>query len=196
MSRSIRSLTSFATALVGSAVLLTLAASAQTMGTPEKYTATAMNINNGQAGNIDITVNRWSNDKQRDALMAVMVNKGPEKLLDALQDMPAMGHFGAPGNLSWDIHFARKSMLPDGGERVVLITDRRIGFWEAANQPRSIDYPFTVIELRLNRDGEGEGKMSIATKIMLDKKENMVTLENYETSPVRLTNVRREKVTH
>jgi hypothetical protein len=87
-------------------------------------------------------------------------------------------------------------MLPDGGERVVLITDRRIGFWEAANQPRSIDYPFTVIELRLNRDGEGEGKMSIATKIMLDKKENMITLENYETSPVRLTNVRREKVTH
>jgi len=196
MSGSFRSLTSFATALVGSAVLLTLAASAQTMGTPEKYTATAMNINNGRAGNIDITVSRWSSDKQRDALIAVMVNKGPEKLLDALQDMPAVGHFGAPGNLSWDIHFARKSMLPDGGERVVLITDRRISFWEAANQPRSIDYPFTVIELRLNRDGEGEGKMSIATKIMLDKKENMITLENYETSPVRLSNIRREKATH
>jgi hypothetical protein len=192
MSGSSRSLTSFATALVGSAVLLTLAASAQTMGTPEKYTATAMNINNGRAGNIDMTVNRWSSDKQRDALIAVMVNK----LLDALQDMPAVGHFGAPGNLSWDIHFARKSTLPDGGERVVLITDRRISFWEAANQPRSIDYPFTVIELRLNRDGEGEGKMSIATKIMLDKKENMITLENYETSPVRLSNIRREKATH
>jgi hypothetical protein len=54
--------------------------------------------------------------------------------------------------------------LPEGGERVVLVTDRRIGFWEAANQPRLIDYPFTVIELHLNRDGEGEGKMSIATK--------------------------------
>ena len=87
-------------------------------------------------------------------------------------------------------------MLPEGGERMVLITDRRIGFWEAANQPRSIDYPFTVIELRLNRDGEGEGKLSIATKIIHDKKENRITLENYETSPVRLTNVRREKVTH
>ena len=195
MPRSLRSLTTIA-ALVSSAAVLTIAASAQTMGTPERYSASAININNGQAGNIDITVNRWSNDKQRDALIAVMLNKGPEKLLDALQDMPAVGHFGAPGNLSWDIHFARKVPLPDGGERVVLITDRRIGFWEAANQPRSIDYPFTVIELRLNRDGEGEGKMSIATKIIHDKKENMITLENYETSPVRLTNVRREKVTH
>lgn len=195
MPRSFRPLTTLA-AIISSAAVLTIAASAQTMGTPEKYTASAININNGQAGNIDITVNRWSNDKQRDALMAVMLTKGPEQLLDALQDLPAVGHFGAPGNLSWDIHFARKSMLPEGGERIVLITDRRIGFWEAANQPRSIDYPFTVIELRLNRDGEGEGKLSIATKIIHDKKENMITLENYETSPVRLTNVRREKVTH
>ena len=195
MTRPFRSLTTLA-AVVSSAAVLTIAASAQTMGTPERYSASAFNINNGQAGNIDITVNRWSNDKQRDALMSTMLSKGPEKLLDALQDMPAVGHFGAPGNLSWDIHFARKMPLPDGGERVVLITDRRIGFWESVNQPRSIDYPFTVIELRLNRDGEGEGKMSIATKVIHDKKENMISLENYETSPVRLTNIRREKVTH
>jgi hypothetical protein len=195
MPRPFRFATSVLTT-VGAAAILTLSAFAQTMGTPERYTATAMNLNNGRAGTIDITVNRWSTDKQRDALMAVVAQKGPDKLLDALQDMPAMGHFGAPGNLSWDIHFARKMPLPDGGERVVLVTDRRISFWEAANQPRSFDYPFTVIELHMNRDGEGEGKMSIATKVIYDKKENMITLENYQTSPVQLTNVRREKVTH
>jgi hypothetical protein len=183
-------------ALLGSAAVFTLTTSAQTMGTPERYTAAAININNGRAGNIDITVDKWSTDKQRDALVSVMVKKGADKLLDALQDMPRVGHFGAPGNLSWDLHFARKMPLPDGGERVVLITDRRIGFWEAANQPRSIDYPFTVIELRLNRDGEGEGKMSIATKVIYDKEQNMITLENYQIQPVRLTNIKREKVTH
>ena len=91
---------------------------------------------------------------------------------------------------------ARRQAAQALGERVVLVTDRRIGFWEAANQPRSYDYPFTVIELHLNRDGEGEGKMSIATKVIYDKKENMITLENYQTSPVQLTNVKREKVTH
>ena len=181
---------------IGAAAILSFGASAQTMGTPERYTASAFNLNNGRTGTIDITINRWSTDKQRDALMAVVVEKGPEKLLDALQDMPAMGHFGAPGNLSWDIHFARKMPLADGGERVVLITDRRINFWEARNQPRSIDYPFTVIELHLNRDGEGEGKMSIATKVIYDKKENMITLENFQTTPVQLTNVKRERVTH
>lgn len=186
----------FAAVAISSAALLSLAASAQTLGTPERYTASAININNGRADNIDITVNRWSTEKQRDALMTVVQRKGPEKLLDALQDMPVMGHFGAPGNLSWDIHFARKVPLPDGGERVVLVTDRRIGFWEAANQPRSIDYPFSVIELRVNHDGEGEGTMSIATKVIYDKEQNMITLENFQNQPVRLTNIKREKITH
>jgi len=186
----------FAVAALSSAALLTLGASAQTMGSAERYTASAININNGEAGNIDITVNRWSTDTQRDALMALAASKGPDRLLEALQDLPVVGHFGAPGNLGWDIHFARRMPLAEGGERVVLITDRRIGFREAVNQPRSIDYPFTFIDIRLNRDGEGEGKMSLATKVIYDKKENMITLENFEHVPVQLSNVRREKVTH
>jgi hypothetical protein len=192
MSRPFRLVHPIMAFLIGAAALTGVAA-AQTNGTPERFTATAMNINNGSAGNIDITVNRWSSDADRDKLMKVLNEKGPEKLLDAVQDMPAVGHFGAPGNLSWDIHFARRVPLPDGGERVVLITDRRIGFWEAANQPRSIDYPFTMIELRLNSDGEGEGKLSVATKITSDPEHNIVTLENWDTTPVRLTTVKRER---
>jgi len=175
------------------AMALAIVSHAQTMGVPEHYVASAVDMNRGGANTIEIAVDRWSTDTQRDKLMSVMMNKGPEKLLDALQDMPRMGYFRAPGNLGWDIHFARKVPLPDGGERVVLVTDRRISFWEASRQPRSIDYPFTVIELRLNHDGEGEGKMSLATKIVADKENNIVTLENYDISPVMLNNVRREK---
>jgi hypothetical protein len=170
-----------------------LVAQAQTMGSPERYTANAVNMNVSAAGQIEIAVDRWSSDADRDKLMSIMMDKGPDKLLDALQDMPRMGYFRVPGQLGIDVHFARKVPLPEGGERVVLVTDRRIGFWEAANQPRSIDYPFTVIELRLNKDGEGEGKMSLATKIIADKEHNIVTLENYDIQPVMLNNVRRER---
>jgi hypothetical protein len=95
--------------------------------------------------------------------------------------------------LGWDIQFARRRSLPDKGERVVLVTGRRISFWEATRQPRSIDYPFTVIELRLNSQGMGEGKMSVATKIIADKANNIITLENYDLQPVQLTNVKRER---
>jgi len=125
--------------------------------------------------------------------MSTMLERGPEKLLNTLQDLPRVGYFRTPDSLAWDVHYATKVPGSDGGERVTLITDRRIGFWEASRQPRSIDYPFTVIELRLNRDGEGEGKMSVATKIIADKDSNTVVLENYDLQPVLLTNVKRER---
>jgi len=164
--------------------------------TTERFTAAAINMNNGAAGTIEIVVNRWSTDTERDRLMSVMRERGPDKLLDTLQDLPRVGYFRTPDSIGWDIHFARRTAGKDGGERVTLVTDRRIGFWEAANQPRSIDYPFTVVELRLNGDGEGEGKMSLATKIIADKDNNIITLENYDLTPVQLKNVKREKASH
>jgi hypothetical protein len=171
----------------------TNAARAQTMGQPERYTAVAINMTRGASGAVEIVVNRWSSDADRDKLMNILMNQGADKLLDALQDMPRVGYFRSPSSVGIDIHFARRVPGEDGGERVILVTDRRIGFWEAANRPRSIDYPFTVIELRLNKDGEGEGKMSVATKVIPDKENNIITLENYDTQPVLLNNVKQER---
>jgi hypothetical protein len=62
---------------------VTVAASGQAMGSPER-TATAVNMNNGRARSIDITVDRWSTDTERDALIARFVKNGPDKLLDSL----------------------------------------------------------------------------------------------------------------
>jgi len=172
---------------------LSLVAFAQTSGQPERFTAMAVNMDRGAAGTVEIVVNRWSTDAERDRLLSTLMDKGPEKLLDVLQDMPRVGYFRTPDSIGWDLHYARRAPMPDGGERVVLATDRRIGFWEASNRPRSIDYPFTVIELHINADGEGEGTMSLATKITADKENKMIVLENYGTTPVMLKSVRRER---
>ena len=175
-------------------VAVTLAGSAQTRGTPERFTAMAVNMDNGRTSTVEMVVNRWSTEAERQRLRSVLLEKGPEKLLDALQKMPRVGYFRTPESTGWDLHYAQRTPLPDGGERVVMATDRRINFWEAMNRPRSIDYPFTFIELRLNRDGEGEGKMSIATKITVDKETNTIVLEDYGTQPVLLKAVKRERV--
>jgi len=153
----------------------------------------AVNMDSGRTSTVEMVVNRWSTEAERKRLLSVLLERGPEKLLDVLQAMPRVGYFRTPESLGWDVHYATHTPLPDGGERVVLATDRRINFWEARNRPRSIDYPFTVIELRVNGDGEGEGKMSIATKITVDKDSNTIVLENYGTQPVLLQSVKRER---
>ena len=153
------------------------------------------NIGRSGAGTIEIVVDRWSTDAERDRLLTVLMEQGADKLLDVLRDMRRVGYIRSPNSLGYDLHYARRTPLPDGGERVVLATDRPIGFWEAANRPRSLDYPFTIIELHLNAGGEGEGKLSIATKIAADKESKTIVLEDYANQPVLLTSVKREKHT-
>jgi hypothetical protein len=190
------SLSKAAIALVAAAVLLSGRPAAQTNASPERFTAVAINMGTpGRAGanRVDIVVEKWSPTAERDRLLNTLFEKGPEKLLDTLQALPRVGYFRTPNSIGYDIHFSQRTDLPDHGERVVLVTDRYINFWEARNRPRTIDYPFTVIELHIDGDGKGEGKMSIATKITGDKEKKTIVLENYSTQPVMLNDVRREK---
>jgi hypothetical protein len=185
----------------GSAVALALAllpvvARAQTQGTPERFTATAINFDNptgSAAGSVELVVNRWSTEAERDRLLTSLMEKGPDKLLDTLQHMPRIGYIRTPNSVGYDLRYARRVPGEDGGEKITLATDRPIGFWEAQARPRTLDYPFTVIELHMNRDGEGEGKLSIATRITADSDNKTIVLEDYATQPVLLQHVRREK---
>ena len=180
-------------AVAGSVLLLApLAASSPIENAPARFVAAAVNMNRGVAGTVDIVVNRWSSDADQDRLTNLMSGKEPQKLLDALQAMPRMGYLRTPGSIGWDIHFARRMPAKDGGERIFLVTDRHMSFREVANRHRSVDYPFTVIEINLKPGGHGDGKITVATKITGDKHGKVVVLENYEISPVLLTKVTRE----
>ena len=88
--------------------------------------------------------------------------------------------------LGLQLRYAWEAPLPEGGRRIVLAADRYIGMAEAQQQPRTIDYPFTLFEIRVNKDGEGEGKLAYATKIRFDKDKKVMELENYSSEPVRL----------
>lgn len=168
----------------------------QTIGSPERFTALAVNMDGfwfSRTGPVEIVVSRWSSEWEQTRLTETLLDKGSDALLNALRDTPRVGYIRTPNSIGYDLHFARALPGDDGGRRIVLATDRPITFWEARNQPRSIDYPFTVIELRLNRDGEGEGKMSIAARISGNKALNLIELEDYANQPVRLLGVRSDR---
>jgi len=160
----------------------------------EHFTAVAVNTSTvGRAGAtpVDITINRWTSEADRDKLMTMFKEKGEKALLSALQDQKPVGTISTPGSVAYDLRYARQLPTAEGGRRIILATDRPMGFWEANNQSRSVDYPFTLIELRVDKNGNGEGKLSVATKLTLEN--NTLVIENYSNQPVMLTEVKAKK---
>jgi hypothetical protein len=162
----------------------------------EDFTAFAINLNPGPTtARIDIRIERWSTDEEREQLLDILRGEGSRsrtnrELLRALRRMPRAGFIRSVGTLAWDLRYAQQQPLEEGGRQIVIATDRPIDFWEARNRPRVSDYPFTLLELRLDQNNRGEGKMLAQTRIFIDPRTSNLVLENYSHLPVRLNRIR------
>jgi len=78
--------------------------------------------------------------------------------------------------------------------RVIKIGfDRWENMYELRNGTRSLDYPFTYIELFVDNQGKGEGSLIAAAKVYFDKKDkNTLNVENFGIYPAKLAGVRLE----
>ena len=168
----------------------------QTNGQPERFTANAVSISpeygTGQQI-VDITINRWSPASERQRLVSALQTKGSDELLKQLQKNKPVGRIRTPDSLGYDLRYAQQTPLPEGGRMVVIATDRPIGFWEATEHPRSYDYPFTVIQMKLDREGNGSGTLSYATRIVAHEN-NVIELEDFATQPIMLNNIHAKPV--
>jgi hypothetical protein len=170
---------------------LTARAFAQTNEPGARYSVVAMDLERGGSFQLVIVVNRWTSQAEYDRLMNVMFDQGPDALLQALQRTPRVGYIQNPPEIGWPVFLARRTPGEDGGEQVFLLTDRQLNFNESTGRQRSGDYPFTVIEMQLKANGEGQGSISLATKLIPDKQRKMLVLENYDLQRIRLSQVRR-----
>jgi hypothetical protein len=201
MSRDIRPNHNFLLALALAVPLAMTAfasgALAQESATPLSLTAVAVNMNSTRpaagASRVEIKIERWSMDQERQELVDTLLDRGTDQLLTALQETPRVGYIRTPDSIALDLRYARETVEPDGSRRIVLGTDRRMTFWELSRNSRSSNYPFTVIEIRLDKNGKGDGRMSIATKVTADRERKWIELENYSNQPVMLKNVEVEK---
>jgi hypothetical protein len=170
--------------------LTAISASAQTAPPQkEEFTAFGANLNAGRAGVVQITIDKWSPDAARQTLIQAFTEKGQDEMLKVLLKMPRLGFIRLPNTMGHDIHYAVQQPLPDGGRRVIVVTDRPIGFAEARNSSRSMDYPFTMVEFRFNTAGVGEGRMSTGTQIVKSKDGTHLELETWQNTPTMFTQV-------
>jgi hypothetical protein len=188
------------------------------------YTATSTNVS-GAPDAIRIDILRWSTDAERDKLMdawnlkpapAGRAGRGgsgrggrggsaeaaappvPEAMLaTALKQATTVGYLWSREVAGYAIRYAGRTADADGSERIVLITNRRLGavndLWKPAGA-ESMPYDFSVIELRVKANGDGEGKTSLNGKVAPDGSLKMIALENYDTLPVVFSRVQKQKL--
>ena len=160
--------------------------------TRETFTAFAVSLGGptqpSGSGTVIISVDRWSTPEERRALVSAYREKGAEGLRDALQKIEPLGRIRTPDSIGYDVRYAHQVALPGGGRRILVGTERPIAARELLAGARSTDYPFTVVEMRLDAKGEGQGKLSIATRVVGEG--DAVELENYDAAPVQLTRIR------
>jgi hypothetical protein len=115
-------------------------------------------------------------------------------LTGALHKAPTVGYLWTNEVVGYSIKYAYRASLPDGGERIILATDRRLGGgtvgWKLATGTPT-DYEFTIIEIRMDSKGTGEGKSSLVSKVAFDNEAKTIALDNYSVTPAILQNVKR-----
>ncbi len=184
---------------VGIALLLLAGAVVGQEQERETFRALARHMGTGPSGQttIQITIDRFSSDEEHDHMLEVIMNEDNQTIADELGDMESVGFLrvtgraAARGTGSWQLRYARQ--VQRGDTRVIrLATNRPIHFAEPLRQPvRTWDSQTTLIELRVDEDGAGDGVLMAGVEFTVDAKNNQVTLSHLSSSPVELANVRR-----
>jgi hypothetical protein len=161
---------------------------------PARFTAWTIDMGRSGTASIDLTVTRWSTPSEVEQLSSAFNDRGTDGLVRALEHVPRVGSFRANGGLPYDIQFAERSPEAEGGHRIFVVAQRRVGIAELVNMTPSAEYPLTVIEMHVNSEGEGTGTLWPVARIgYWDAKTQFVVVDNYTWQPVQLTSVKLQR---
>ena len=142
-------------------------------------------------GRLRVRLTRWSSDTERQLLIGAL--EEPSKLLSAFPyGNGVVGYLQWPGGLEYSVRYARRTSRPDGGADIVMVVERPLWLWWDPNANWAADQQFTVVHMRLNKDGTGEGRIATGDGFKRDSEHGIVVSET--TKPALLTDVRREVV--
>ena len=138
-------------------------------------------VTGGSAGGttvpIDIRINRYNTNEEINQYASLLANSGAAALRSALEKQD-VGQFSPVGKVGTPLAVARKLVNGDKTE-IRVLTLRPMSFAELRNGGRSVDYPYTMLDLIVDKDGKGTGTAIGAAKIRFDKKKNVYEIESF-----------------
>jgi hypothetical protein len=160
------------------------------------FTATTANMT--PAGvNLRMQILHWQEADARAEVVATLA--AGADAATPLSKLPTAGYVWPNGSpVGYSVKYAHRAPQADGGERITLVTDRRLGSyefkgWSVANPAAEGDAPYSVIELVIGSSGAGTGTFSLGGEAVLD--EAAGTVAPNAGAPSLLTNVQRQTTT-
>jgi hypothetical protein len=159
---------------------------------------------------------RWSTDAERAPLLAALSAPPPAppapatpaagrggrggrgaapplsplaRLTGAVKKAETLGYIWGDGVTGYSIKYAWRSPATDATERIVLVVDRRLGANTPDGGPAAgavADADFTLIEMRIDGKGRGEGKTSLTAAVVVDAEAQTLALDGYAAAPALL----------
>jgi len=141
---------------------------------------------------VDIFVSQWSTDQDHRLLARTLLEKGPVSFVDVLCGYPPLGTITVAGGGMFTIRYAWQTPDRDGGQRIYLASDEPISLTNSEFKRFPDAEPFYFMELRVDRHGDGLGRMSDAVRLSVDQSRNVIELRDFERRPLHLLMVHDE----
>ncbi len=137
-----------------------------------------------------LRLNRQTPAGEVSRLINTLQERGQRGLLDELNDED-VGNFSLGGQVARDVNAAHVERVGDR-LRIRAVFERWLGFGELRGGYRSVDYPFSYIEIFIDpRTGRGEGTFIPAAQIRYRNRNGQpqVEIEDFGVFPGRLMGV-------
>lgn len=164
-------------------------------GPVEHFTATAVTASRAglppAAVSVEIVIDRWSTDAERGRVIESAKNESSKSLLALIRGLPSIGYISTPTSRGTSLHFAESRPIEGGGRRIIAVTDRPLAADTARTRTRrGDDYPFSIVDIRIDSSGSGEGTLHYSARLSHDAKTGALETKDYASEPVRLTTIR------
>jgi len=161
---------------------------------PETFRAQAKAASDaGLAGAayVDIHIDKYSPDAERDAMLATLKSGGYAALLDAIKKAPAIGTVKV-GTETFVVRWARQQRSGENRRTISIVTDKPmlfVGGGQANAKPRE-GYDIAVVQFDMDDAGVGSGTMAAAAKIKPGGP-NGFQIDDYADQPIKLVSISR-----
>jgi hypothetical protein len=157
---------------------------------PDQFTGSLVSLVRGARSSkpFVLSIDHYTTGPELQRLADTLGAKGPYAARDELWKQTA-GYLSVGGRIGYPVSAVLSQDTPNG-RMIRVVVNRPMSTFEVQYSTRSSKYPFSLIELTIDRNGHGEGRLIGAAKLRM--RGNELSFESLGTQPLRLLDVRED----